>query len=237
MRSQQSRFPRQVGKVLVITAHPDDETLGCGGTIAKLAAMGSEVRVSWIGSGVGARGYIKGEREQRQKEKLCALRILGALQVSNDFTCFPPDNQFDTEPLINIVKDIENAIRRFKPDAIFTHSQKDLNIDHYITAKAVLTATRPIVGNHIVGSVYAFEVPSATEWAFGQFGTFCPNYFVDVSGEPFAKKIRASLAFESELRDFPHPRSIEAIIACASVRGTQCGFKKAEAFEVVRLLN
>ena len=144
-----------------------------------------------------------------------------------------PDNRFDTIPLLDIIKIIEAVIDKVKPSTIFTHHYGDLNIDHSIIHRATLIATRPIAGQ-TVKQVYAYEVPSSTEWAFGQFSArFRANVFIDI-GVTLENKVEAMEIYESEARLFPHPRSPEALRALAKKWGAAAGFNAAEAFELIR---
>src|SRR5262249_28889681 len=121
-----------------------------------------------------------------------------------------PDNRLDTVPLLDIVKLIEGLIQKLEPEAIYTHHPGDLNADHGIVNRATLIATRPMRGSP-VRDVFAFEVPSSTEWAFQKVEPpFRPNVFVDVSNTLDAK-MAAMACYESESRPFPHPRSAEAL--------------------------
>ncbi len=221
-------------KVLVVAAHPDDEVLGCGATIAKLAAAGYEVFLAILGEGVTSR-YAA--REQADKKLILELRktaekvreYLGAKKL------FPfdfPDNRFDTVPLINIIKTIEGLIKEIEPQIVFTHHTSDLNIDHVITHRAVLTATRPLSGCP-VNEIYAFEIPSSTEWSFGQFGSFQPDTFCNIENT-IEMKIRAMSLYETERRELPHPRSPVALKATAQRWGSVVGMQYAEAFETIR---
>ena len=144
-----------------------------------------------------------------------------------------PDNRLDTVPLLDIVKIIEESVERIKPEVIYTHLGGDLNIDHTVIHRAVLTATRPTTGQP-VREIYAFEVPSSTEWAFQRIEpSFRPNVFVDVT-RTLEAKIAAMECYESEARKFPHPRSPEALRALAMRWGSVAGCAAAEAFELVR---
>ena len=143
-----------------------------------------------------------------------------------------PDNRFDTLPLLEIVKLIENLIATRKPTVVYTHHAGDLNIDHVLTNRAVLTATRPEPGM-CVREVLSFEVPSSTEWAFGIQPTFEPNVFVDIS-ETLSAKLKAMGMYEGESRIYPHPRSSEALTSIAAHRGSMVGVNYAEAFVLLR---
>ncbi len=221
-------------RVLVVAAHPDDEVLGCGGTMARLAREGYEVFTLILGEGVRSRydqdvddTNIEESLKNLKKQALEANRILGVKEVFfSDF----PDNRFDSVDLLDIVKVVERFKKEVKPQIIFTHSKADLNIDHRITYKAVVTATRPMPGAS-VKAVCSFEVLSSTEWNYPQ--EFSPNLYFDIS-DTIGLKLEAMEAYSSELREFPHPRSLEGIKVKATQRGMEVGLKYAEAFEVVR---
>lgn len=221
--------------VLVFTAHPDDEVLGCGGTIAQLAQEGHDVYIAIMGEGITSRYQQREQADQALVEELHArsqqvAKILGSKDL---FMYSFPDNRFDTVPLLELIKIIEELIERLKPRIIYTHHSGDLNIDHVVLHRAVLTATRP-VADCPVRKIYAFEVPSSTEWAFGQFqSAFRPNVFVDISAT-LETKIQAMALYESETQPFPHPRSTEALRAIARRWGSVVGCNAAEAFELIR---
>lgn len=222
-------------RVLVVAAHPDDEVLGCGATIARLAREGAEVHIAILGEGITSR-YGKGEKADRKLlDKLHAAgrqvsKLLGAKDLSLHNL---PDNKFDTVPLLDVVKIIEDIVKQVRPRTVYTHHGGDLNIDHSITARAVLTATRPVAGCP-VRELLAFEVPSSTEWAFQQYEpAFRADVFMDVQATIEAK-IKAMALYEGEARPFPHPRSAEALRAIARRWGSVAGVDYAEAFSLVR---
>ena len=222
-------------KILIIAAHPDDEVLGCGGTIARLSRAGHNVSVVLLGEGVTSRWKNRKAGSSAQIKSLAdqsrqAAEILGV----SELTLYKyPDNRFDTVPLLDIVKTIESHIDNTKPQIVYTHHGADLNIDHSITVRAVLTATRPTAACP-VKQLYAFEVPSSTEWVFHQMGTsFHPNVFMDVT-ETLETKIDAIKAYKMEIKQFPHPRSIELLQINAQKWGSTIGVHAAEAFELIR---
>jgi LmbE family N-acetylglucosaminyl deacetylase len=226
---------RKCNSILVIAAHPDDEVLGCGGTIARLTREGKQVFLSILGEGITSRYERREETDlslvegikRRSRE---AAELLGAQDL---FLFDFPDNRFDTIPFLEIVKEVEKLIAQLAPAVIYTHHEGDLNIDHSITHRAVLTATRPVQGMPI-REVYAFEIPSSTDWAFRQSGqSFRPNVFLDITGT-LKTKIQAFSIYETEVRRFPHPRSLEAIEANARRWGSVTGCNAAEAFELIR---
>lgn len=220
--------------ILIVVAHPDDEVLGCGGTIAKYAKA-NEVYVAILGEGISSRyaqreGVGRNELLELQKQSRKVGRVLG---VKENFFFSLPDNRFDTVPFLEIVKKIEKVIEKTKPEVIYTHHLGDLNIDHRITFQAVLTATRPI-GDSPVKEIYAFEVPSSTEWSFQKLGSiFTPNVFEDISSS-IQLKLKALKIYESETRKYPHPRSFEALKIIAQRWGIVVGKEYVEPFELIR---
>jgi len=223
---------------MVIAAHPDDEVLGCGGTISRLAREGHSLSIAILGEGASSRRKTRGRASKREilnlrKKATTVSKILGAREL---FLFGLPDNRFDTVPLLDVVKIVERFITDFVPDVIYTHHGGDLNIDHTVVNRAVLTATRTIQGQP-VRELYAFEVPSSTDWAFQSLApAFRPNYFVDISAT-LGLKIRALSQYETETRPFPHPRSPEAIAAIAQRWGSIVGCEAAEAFDLIRGVN
>ncbi len=220
-------------RILVVAAHPDDETLGCGGALAKFADAGARCMILLLGGGLAARGVTdRGELSRIRRDAASAGAVLGAERVEVlDF----PDNAMDAAPLLHIVQAVEAAIATFEPDTVITHHAGDLNIDHGLACRAVVTATRPFAGV-CVREVWAFEVLSASEWGFGATGErFTPQIFVDVSGT-LERKLQALRCYPSEMGAFPHPRSEEAVAALARRRGAQSGFQAAEAFQLIRAL-
>ncbi len=224
--------------VLVIAAHPDDETLGCGGTIARLSAEKEPVHILILGEGIRSRsekddGSETGRIDALQTHAQKAAGILNAADIA--FESFP-DNRFDSVPLLDIVKCIEHHIEMHRPHTLFTHFGGDLNIDHSVTFRAALTAARPMTGTSIK-NIFAFETLSATDWAFDRINSgFSPTYFVNIE-DHIEQKIKAMQAYTGEIRTFPHPRSEEAIDALARYRGSTAGFNFCEAFCTIRQLN
>jgi LmbE family N-acetylglucosaminyl deacetylase len=222
--------------VLIVAAHPDDEVLGCAATAARRASRGEAVHVAILGTGLAAR-HDGGTADPRA---LASLRedaravggMLGAKSVS--FADFP-DNRFDSVALLEIVKQVERWLVEVTPDVVYTHHPGDLNVDHRLTFQAVLTATRPLPAAG-VKDLYAFEVPSATEWAFQRLEpAFRPSVFEDVS-DTIEVKLACMARYAGEARAFPHPRSAEALRATARRWGSVAGMAYAEAFELIRSL-
>ncbi len=223
-------------KVLVVAAHPDDEVLGCGGTISRFVRAGSQVTIVLMGEGPQSRHDDKETGKQSEDVKEVrnfsekAAEVMGVKDVrSHSF----PDNAFDSVPLLGLVKAIETVKNEIKPSVVFTHSSADLNIDHVLTNRAVLTACRSMEGES-VKEIYAFEIASSTEWNVPY--SFSPTMYVNVH-ETIDQKIDALQCYETEIRQFPHPRSEKNLRAMATVRGATSGFHAAEAFETLRIVN
>jgi len=222
--------------ILVLAAHPDDEVLGCGGTIAKLADEGAAVHVAFLADGV----FSRAGEEQAQQRELASRRaaaqkscdILGVKSVSfGDL----PDNRLDTIPLLEITQAVEALIAKHQPKMVFTHHAGDVNVDHRRLHEAVVTACRPQHG-HPVKTLLCFEVPSSTAWQLpGSAPAFTPNWFVDIS-ITLVRKMTALEAYADELRAWPHPRSLQGIEHLAHWRGATVGVDAAEAFMLGRQL-
>jgi len=221
--------------ILIVAAHPDDEILGCGGTVARLVREGGEAFALILGEGITSRDRKRDTRKRKKDienlKKQCkeANRIIGVKEV---FFYDLPDNRFDTIAFLDIVKKIEEIKSKIYPSVIFTHYRNDLNIDHRITYQAVITAARPILGES-VKEIYAFEIPSSTEWNYPM--SFSPQVFFDIE-KTINLKLKAFQQYKSEIRNFPHPRSLEGIKLSARLWGIKVGLKYAEAFQVVRIV-
>lgn len=214
----------------VVVAHPDDEVLACGGTMAKLSARGVPVHVLILATGLSARGAADAAAFEtlRGHAARAIVEVLGCASVA--FADFP-DNRMDSVALLDVVKRVETFLAETRADTVFTHHPGDVNIDHGVTAHAVMTATRPLPGARI-RRVWAGEVISSSEWGFPE-RRFVPNAWIDIS-ETLEKKIAAMAAYGGELRDFPHPRSLEALRALGTLRGSEIGTQAAEAFQILR---
>ncbi|NBB90655.1 MAG: PIG-L family deacetylase [Spirochaetes bacterium] len=220
------------GPALVVAAHPDDEVLGCGATMAALADAGVRVETVFLTDGEYARtGATPADVQRRQAAADRAQELLGGAGVTfGDF----PDNRLDSVPLLEIVQFIEAAVERVLPRLVLTHHSGDLNVDHEVAARAVLTACRPIPES-TVREILAFEVLSATGWGTAGVASFQPTVFWAVK-HTFQRKIAALQAYQEEMRQAPHARSMEAVRALAAHRGSSVGVPLAEAFELVRLV-
>ena len=223
-----------IKKVLVIAAHPDDELLGCGGTIVKYLNLGISVKILFLGEGSTCRYDDPTCKEGIAAIKIrnsCAIEALETIGVDNLEFFNLPCGRFDQIPIININKIIEGVISEFQPDTIFTHSEVDSNNDHRITHRSSIMATRPC-GHNVVKRVFAYEVPSSSEWSFTQ--AFIPNYFVSLTESQLMNKWDALECYGGEMREYPFPRSWLGIKAQAMNRGVQSGFQFAEAFHLIR---
>lgn len=217
-------------EALVIAAHPDDEALGCGGTIARWADEAVPIRVAFLADGVGARAgtgrNYENEVACRRDAARSACATLGA--ESPTFGDLP-DNRLDTVPLLEIIQVVERLIREYRPGTVLTHHAGDVNIDHQRAHQAVITACRP-KPDHPVRRLLFFEVASSTEWQPpGSAPVFVPNVFVDI-GDTLERKLAALRAYEREMQPWPLARSIAAVEHHARWRGATVGCEAAEAF-------
>lgn len=223
-------------KVLVVAAHPDDEVLGCGGTIARHTALGDEVSVMIVAEGITSRSP--------ENKRAAATRDLAGLSAAAtaankalgvqrlDLLAFP-DNRLDSVDLLDLIRCVEAEIALWRPEIVYTHHAGDVNVDHCILNDAVVAACRPQPG-HCVRTLLFYEVASSTEWRPAASRTpFAPDWFVDISAH-WATKRRALEAYASEMRPAPHPRSVDALEHLAGWRGASVGCAYAEAFMLGR---
>lgn len=224
-------------KVLVIAAHPDDEVLGMGGTIAKMVKAGCFVDVLIVTDGSSAQyrdsDYLAEIIEAKKKETRNCADVLGVRDI---YYGELPDMKLDTTPHIRINQVIEDVIDKIQPDAVFTHFWGDVNCDHKNVYKSTLVAVRPVMGQ-VVKELYCYRVPSSTEWTPNKADTmFMPNYFVDI--EKYAEqKYKAFARYSTELREYPHPRSVQYLRENDKVVGLRVGLLAAEEFVLLRKLD
>jgi len=214
-------------RILVLAAHPDDESIGCGASIARWTAEGHEVAVWFATDGVSSRHTQPETAAERLAASRSALALLG---VETLYAEGFPDNAMDTVSRLAVCQAMDRALSEFKPTRIVTHSQADLNVDHRIVGECAAVVSRPIPGQ-LITSVWHFEVPSSTGWFRDGQGTFSPTAFVDVS-DYWHLKAQAMTAYGPEIPAWPHARSTEAMEALARFRGSSVGIVSAEAFEI-----
>ena len=222
-------------KILVVAAHPDDDILGCGGTLAKAIALKAKIKILFLGEGVSSRYAFGSEnsraslnaRRIRQQECAKSLKFLGISDyIFENRYC----TRFDEFPLLNLVKSVEKQVNKFKPSIIFTHNKSEVNIDHKITYDAVEVASRPNTKNFLK-QVYSFEIVCSGNWTFKK--NFSPTTYVDIS-KFIKKKLISWSKYKNENQSFPHPRSKIGIETLARYRGMQSHTLFAEAFKLER---
>jgi N-acetylglucosamine malate deacetylase 1 len=216
--------------ILVIAAHSDDEALGCSGVIARHVTEGDNVHLLFMTDGVASRS---GRRDD-EKRLTSAQDAAQILEVSSFTNLNFPDNRMDSIPLLDIVKEVENKITELQPEIIYTHHIGDLNIDHQITHKAVITACRP-QPDFCVKEIYAFEVLSSTEWNTPGVAVFSPNVFIDITDYIDIKK-QVLEVYSEEMHQPPHSRSIDNALRLNALRGNSVGVDYAEAFVLIRAI-
>tara|TARA_Y100000590_G_scaffold468110_1_gene649546 strand:- start:1048 stop:1692 length:645 start_codon:yes stop_codon:yes gene_type:complete len=209
-------------KILVLSAHADDETFGMGATIKKLADEGAEINIFVLSDGTTAQYEDKKMIEVRRESCIKAGEILGVQDF--DFLNFP-DGKLDTISTLEITQKIKDKISNFEPNIIFTTPNNDGHQDHRKVHDCTLIASRP--KDFRIGKIIQYELFSTIKTSFN------PNLFIDISNE-FLTKIDAIKQYDSEIESYPHVRSIEAVENLACIRGVESGFQKAEAFKIIR---
>ena len=211
--------------ILVLSAHPDDETLGCGGTLHRLHKEGHKIQLLTFTDGESSRG---GNKKNRNLLLDKVSDILGINKYS--FSNFP-DNAMDSIPLLDLCKFIESEVQEF-PDMIFTHFHNDLNIDHKLVAKATFTVFRPQYGKSY--ELYSYFIPSSTD--FNPASSFNANTYFKLSKNDIDKKIEALKVYENEMRKYPHSRSFTNLINLSKVWGSEVGTEFCEKFINLRII-
>ena len=216
---------------LIVVAHPDDEVLGAGATMYKLKKQGHKVAVVTMANHAAARANISATLSEDQEE---SMKILG---VDKIYTADFPNIKMNTVPHLELVQFIEKCIEDFKAEVLITHHPSDTNNDHVMTSYAAQAAARLFQRRTDIVSLKEFlfmEVLSSTEWSFDSSANrFTPNCFVEIGLEGVEKKLEALFKYKGVMRDYPHPRSYEALKGLAAYRGCQAGCNYAEAFECV----
>lgn len=216
---------------LIVVAHPDDEVLGAGATIYKLIREGHSVAVCTMANHAAARANISATLTEDQDN---AMKIMG---VSKCYAADFPNIRMNTVPHLELVQFVEKCIEDFGAEAIITHHPSDTNNDHVMTSGAAQAASRLFQRKEGVPALKLLmymEVLSSTEWSLDSSANrFTPNYFVEIGKEGVDVKLQALAEYKGVMRDYPHPRSEEALRGLAAYRGAQAGCNYAEAFECV----
>lgn len=219
-------------KILVLAPHCDDEVLGCGGIISRHTSQGGEAHIAIMTNGhLGAPELFSAEGTKKVREEaLEAHKILGVNETH--FLDFPAP-RLDSVPGYKLALKLSDLIQRLNPETIYIPHRGDIHKDHAHTFDAALVAARPINDNP-VKNIYAYETLSETEWA-APFSddAFIPTRFVNIS-DTLDTKLRAFTCFTTQIKQAPHPRSLENIKNLAKLRGATVGFSAAEAFMVIR---
>jgi N-acetylglucosamine malate deacetylase 1 len=216
-------------KVLVIAPHPDDETLGCGGTLLRLAKEGAELAWLIVTSMHEDGGFTKENIEAREQE---IAKVSARYRFAEVFRLNLPTRQLDTFPLADVIAQFSAVFKSFGPEQVFLPHRRDVHTDHRTVFDAAAACSKWFRYNS-VKRVMAYETLSETEFALeGQPG-FHPNLFVDIT-DFLEQKLEIMAIYQSEISEFPFPRSIEAIRALAKLRGASSGFRAAEAFQLLR---
>lgn len=218
-------------RVLVIAAHPDDELLGLGGTIAKHSSNGDEVHVLMITEGSSTQ--YKDQPDMIEQKKREITNVKNILRISDVHFVDLPDMKLDTLAHIDVNNPITKAVHKLQPEVVFTHFYGDVNKDHRVIFESTMVAVRPAT-NSSIKKVICYNTPSSTEWNIQQGHTaFMPNMYVDIT-EFLDKKLEALHQYKSEMREYPHPRSPESVRIHANYWGNHIGVEAAEAFMIVR---
>tara|TARA_B100000989_G_scaffold121345_3_gene89561 strand:- start:8565 stop:9251 length:687 start_codon:yes stop_codon:yes gene_type:complete len=228
-----------MSKIFVVAAHPDDEVLGCGGTLLRHVSNGDKVYVLFVSDGVSAR-YESASKAKYSKEILKRENMAKNVAKIGKFTIVDFLNlknlELHTYPHNFLTNIIFNYLKKYKPDIVYTHYEHDLNVDHYHTFFSTFVASRPN-SEFKIKKLLSFEIPSSTDWGINSNNRlFNPNYFIDIS--KYSKKKELLLnQYKFEMRKPPHSRSIKNINALSIVRGGVVGLHKAEAFFINRIID
>lgn len=220
-----------MNNILVIAAHPDDEIIGCGGTIAKHIENGDNVFVCIVCEGSSGRfedkyyitpeeraQIITNEIKKRESAAINAAKFLG---VKDIYLMNLPNLELNNIPQLKVNKLMEDYIEKIKPDIVYTHSKCDINIDHIATHNSTMIATRNIK------DIITYEIIGSTT------NDFIPNLFIDIE-DTYEKKKKALEFYIDEMKEYPHPRSIDGIEILAKYRGINSSMKMSEAFKIIR---
>ncbi len=216
-------------RILVVAPHPDDETLGCGGTLLRLAQEGAQIAWLIVTSMSATAGFAVEEVEARENEISKVSALYG---FSDVFNLRLPTRQLDQSPMADLIGRFATVFKSFEPTQVFLPYRMDVHTDHRTVFDAGAACAKWF-RYQSVRRVLAYETLSESEFSLDPRSVFHPNYFVDISGF-LERKLEIMAVYESEMGEFPFPRSAEAIRALASLRGTTAGFHAAEAFQLLR---
>ena len=218
-------------QILIVVAHRDDETIGCGGTIYKHYLNGDQVYCLSFTDGVSARNKVsKKNLKDRNNSSNKASKILKFKWVENNKVF--DDNRLDKYPLLDLIKVIENVKNKINPDIVYTHYFKDLNVDHKAVSMATITAFRPLKKEKCKEILF-FEIPSSTDYSPHEF---LPNYFVEISKQWQLKK-KALLAYGNEIKNQKTSRDLNSLKSFYEYRGNSVGLKMCESFFIFKKLS
>jgi len=216
-------------KILIMVAHPDDEIIGCGGTIAKINKY-NEIMCVFYSDGESSRGKIDKKKILNRKKN--ASEASSFLNINKPIFLNYKDNQLDRYPLLSIIKKTEKIINSFKPDIIFTHYYDDLNIDHQIVSNAVITASRPVLKKNLE-KIYMMEIMSSTNLNLNPKKSFFPNIYINITNNIEHKK-KCLKIYKNEMMQYPNIRTIKSILNLNAHRGAEISKKYAESFILIR---
>lgn len=216
-------------KILIMVAHADDEIIGCGGTISKLK-KNNEIMCAFYSDGESSR--TKSNNKKILSRKKNAIEASSYLNINKPIFLNYKDNQLDNYSLLSIIKKTEKIIFDYKPDIIFTHFYDDLNIDHQIVSKAVITASRPVLKKNLE-KIYMMEIMSSTNLNLNPKKSFLPNTYINITDNIEDKKYCLNI-YKKEMMKYPNIRSINSIINLNAHRGAEISKKYAESFILIR---
>jgi len=215
-----------MSEILVVAAHPDDEWLGCGGTILKHLSQGDEINTVFVSDGFSS-------RDRGLSRDNVTYELFKKIHANEPLFLNFKDNELDSYARLQVIQKLEDITSSFNPDYVYTHFLGDLNIDHRIVSECVHTCFRPFPRSR-VKALMQFEVLSSTDWSL--VNNFSPNFFNDITPF-FEKKLELLKFYDEEMREVPHARSYENLTNLNKMRGNNVGLEFAEAFVISRAIN
>lgn len=228
-------FLKNYKNILCIFSHPDDETLGAGGLLSVASENKIRVNIAFSNTGIMSRNDVNKKNYNLKKLHNDTYNALSLFKITKNKIVFGefPDNMSDSIPLLKITQWVEKIIKKINPDLILTHHRHCTNIDHRLLHEAVITATRPNEKNKV--DVLSCEILSSTGYL--RPTNFEPTLYLNLSKKHLNQKIRALKKYKTEIRNYPHPRSLAAVKALSMIRGTECGSKFAEAYIINKIIS